>query len=341
MAPKIVYQTLQWDSGGIYNREVTFKLENYGLIKMIFLIFEVRPNANSSYPTPSSPYLIQDVALESFGNPIAHNTTSYILGRMDELDTDLYNQVVDGCNFTSPFDQQRTQTVSLPLFFWCIDNQHLDAFKYPNLTLRCRTKPSIEAMGFGIPLRDLNIKMKVFYDQPGSKMYGQPNIEPYVPGKLKNPYNVFRTITRGLLGTVAGTTYVHTAKLNVPYAVSNIYIMLRKSDDAARKAVVTSVKLSTPTHEIGTFDNITNYFLNEKNSANSGNTFAIQLANRYSKQNDYLNFNGTQNPTLAEISYKPEVAGVWDLYIAFEYYSNIVESDGMLFEDNTRSFVRG
>lgn len=334
MAPKIIYQQPQQDSGGIYNRETVFKLENYGLIKMIFLIFEVRPNAVSAYATPSSPYLIQDVSLESFGNPIAHNTTSYILGRMDELDTDLYNQVVDGCNYSEPFDQQRLNVVSLPLFFWCIDNQLLDPFNYPSLTIRCRTKASFDDMGFSIPLRDMNVKMKVFYDQSSSNLYK-------IPKQLKSSYNVFRTITSGLVGDVAGATYTHISKLNVPFEVCNVYMMLRLSENARTKGVITSVKLGTPTHEIGTFDNITNYFLGEKNSANSGNTFAIQLANRYAKRNDYMNFNGQQNPTIAEITYKVDLVGTYNLYIAFEYYSNIVESDGMLFEDNTRSFVRG
>lgn len=330
MAPKIIYQNPQWDSGGFYNREVTFKLENYGLIKMIFLVFEARPNVVSAYASPSSPYLIQDAALESFGNPIAHNTTSYILGRMDELDTDLYKQVVDGCNFVDPFDQQRIQVVSLPLFFWCIDNQHLDTIKYPNLTLRCRTKASFEDMGLTVALRDLNIKMKVLYDQ-------QPT---YIPKTLKNPYNVFRTITTGVNAEPEiQNTYIQ--KLNVPYEVCNIYMMLRLADNASIKGHIKSVRLSTPTHEIGTFDNITNYFLNEKNSANSGNTFAIQLTDRYKKRDDFMSFNGQQNPTIAEITYTSQLGGLHNLYIAFEYYSNIVEANGMLFEDNTRSFVRG
>jgi len=329
MAPKIIYQNPQWDSGGFYNREVTFKLENYGLIKMIFLVFDATPAAECAHPNPSSPYLIQDVALESFGNPIAHNTTSYILGRMDELDTDLYKQVVDGCNFVDPFNA--AQTVSLPLFFWCIDNQYLDTFKYPNLTIRVRTKADGAQMGLDEDLNALNIRMKVLYEQPHT----------YVPKTLSNPYNVFRTITTGLNAPAANTEYTHIQKLNVPYEVCNIYMMLRLADNASIKGQIKNVRLSAPTHEIGTFDNITNYFLNEKNSANSGNTFAIQLTDRYKKRDDFMSFNGQQNPTIAEITYTSQLGGLHNLYIAFEYYSNIVEANGMLFEDNTRSFVRG
>lgn len=329
MAPKIIYQTPQWDSGGIYNREVVFKLEQYGLVKMIFLVFECTPDAAADYPLPSSPYLIQNVALESFGNPIAHNTTSYILGRMDEVDVDLYNQMADGCNFKGTFDS--AQTVSLPLFFWCIDGQMLDTFKYPNLTIRCQTKSSALQMGLTEELVAMNIKLKVLYDQP-SKGVG-------IPRELKNPYNVYR-ITVPSIRSITDAVETRTVKLNVPYEVCNLYFMLRLEDNAAVKGIVKSVKLSTPTHEIGVFDDITNYYLGERNSANSGNTFAIQLASRYAKRDDYLNFNGSQNPTLAEVSFIGG-AGNYTLFVAFEYYSNIIESDGMLLEDNTRSFVRG
>lgn len=330
-SPKIITQVPQWDSGGIYNREVVFRLEQYGLVKMIFLIFEVTFQAGSTVPSPTTPYLISDVALESFGNPIAHVTTSYTLGRMDELDTDLYNQVLASSTISGPFGTAKT--ASLPLFFWAIDNQRIDTFKYPNLTIRCRTKSSAAAMGVSLDLSAMNIKMNVLYDQKRAV--------DYVPVSLENPYNVYRIIKRNLPVSVVNTEYTAQVKINVPFEVSNMYLMLRKASNAITKGVIHSVKLSTPTHVIGTFSSITNYFLNERNSANSGNTFAVQLANRRKKRDDYLTFNGTENPTLAEITYSCSVAEPFDLYIALEYYSTVVFKDDMLVEEVSRSFVEG
>lgn len=337
MAPKIVYQNPQQDSGGVYNREVVFNLEQYGLVQMIFLIFEatINPVATPgagpvSLPAPVSPYLIQDVSLESFGNPISHVTTSYTLGRFDELDKDLYDQVNNGCNFPQSFNAVQTQTASLPLYFWCIDGQKLDTFKYRNLTIRVRTKGSPESVGLtNGTLDSLGIKMKVFYDQQKVP----------VSVELKNPYNVYRTITE--ISNVAAGTNTFITKLNVPYKICNLFFMLRKTENAEAKVGIRSIRLSTPTHVIGTFDDITNYYLGEKNSANSGNTFAIQLSSRYSSREEHMNFNGQENPTIAEITFVSADTDSLSLYSAFEYYSNIVESDGMLLEDNTRSFVRG
>lgn len=331
MAPKFITQVPQWDSGGIYNREVVFKLEQYGLVKMIFLVFEVTFQAGSTVPSPTTPYLISDVSLESFGNPIAHSTTSYILGRMDELDTDLYNQVLSSSTITGPFGTAKS--ASLPLFFWAIDNQRLDTFKYPNLTIRCRTKDSAAAMGVNLDLSAMNIRLNVLYDQTSTA--------DYVPRALSNPYNVYRLIVRDLPVAATNTEYQTTVKINVPFEVTNMYFMLRKASNSITKGIISSVKLSTPTHVIGTFNSITNYFLNEKNSANSGNSFAIQLADRYKKRDDFLTFNGAENPTLAEVTYSCGVAEPFDLYIALEYYSNIVFKDDMLVEEVTRSFVRG
>lgn len=336
MPQKILYQSPQHDNYQVLGKDVVFKLENYGLIKMIHLIFEVIPQIiieginvitpSLTVPIPSSPYLIENVELQSYGNTIANLSTSYILGRYDEMDSDLYKQVLDGSNLPSPLT--KAATVSLPLFFWTIDNQMLDTFKYPNLTIRATTKSKLSEMGFTLgTLNAINIKLKVVYDQQPMLMYK--------PVALKNPYNIYRSVMP--VPYLATST---TVKLNVPFKVCNLYFMMRAQLYGNIKKQIDSIKLTSPTGEIGTYDGLTNYFLGEKNSANFSNTFAIQLHSRYDNSGEYLVINGQQNPLIAELSFSALAADFY-LYICYEYYSNIVEGDnGMLIEDNTRSFVR-
>lgn len=330
MPTKILYQIAQMDNGAVFNKEVNFRLENYGKIKMMFLIFEVNlsstPPESLAVPFPSSPYLIESVDLQSFGNTIASLNTSYLLGRYDEEDQDLYKQILEGSNLPSPL--LTTGTVSLPLYFWTIDGQVLDTYKYQNLTIRCTTKSSLAEMGMagnGV-ISSLNVKLKVIYDQQ--------SMERYTPVTLKNPYNVYRYSSIIPIDSTSASI-----KLNVPYKVCNLYFMLRSVVNAKTKKQINSIKLTSPTGEIGTYDGISNYYLGEKNSANMSNTFAIQMHSRY-KEDEYMSINGQQNPLIAELTFGLLEAN-YKLYVSYEYYSNIVESsDGMLIEDNTRSFVR-
>lgn len=330
MPQKILYSHAQYDNNQVLGKDVTFRIESVGLIKMLHLIFEVipeGPDSSLTVPIPSSPYLIENVELQSFGNPIANLSTSYILGRFDEMDSDLYRQVLDGCNLPSPLKTKAT--VSLPLFFWCIDNQMLDVFKYQNLTVRVTTKSKLSEMGFTLgTLSAINIKLKIVYDQ-------QP-MQLYKPVTLKNPYNIYRSVVAVPISSTSAIV-----KLNAPYKVCNLYFMMRAQLYGNIKKQIDSIKLSSPTGEIGIYDGISNYYLGEKNSANFSNTFAIQLHSRYNNEGEYLAINGQQNPLIAELSFSALAVDFY-LYVCYEYYSNIVEADnGMLLEDNTRSFIRG
>lgn len=318
----------QMDNYQIYNKEVQFTLENYGLINMMFLEFTAQAGGATNYPYPSSPYLIKDVSLNSFGNPIAHITTSYTLGRLDELDSDLYQQIIQGSTFNR--DLTTSQSISLPLFFWVIDGQKLDTKKYPNLTIRATTKDSYTDMGFSSGLTSLSVRLKVIYDDP--KLYKEV--------ALKNSYNVFR-VKYPITSTVEGSNDF-IIKINNPYKVSNMYFMLRKTSSAKIKGEITKIELSTPQGSIGIYDDLTNYYINKKNSANFSNTFAIQLADRYKQEEDYFQLTGQNNPMIAKITFNIAggLSGAYDLFVASEYYSNIVESNGMLLEDVKGSFVR-
>lgn len=328
MPQKIIYQSPQMDNGQIYNKEVQFTLENYGLINMMFLEFTAQAAGSTNYPYPSSPYLIKDVSLNSFRNPIAHITTSYTLGRLDELDSDLYQQIIQGSTFNG--DLTASQSIALPLFFWAIDGQKLDTRKYPNLTIRATTKDSYTDMGLSSGLSSLSIRLKVVYDDP--KLYKEV--------VLKNPYNVYR-VKYPITSTVEGTNEI-TVKINNPYKVSNMYFMLRKSSSAKIKGEINKIELSGPQGSIGIYDDLTNYYINKKNSANFSNTFAIQLADRYKVQEDYFQLTGQNSPLIAKITFNiaTGVSGAYDLFVASEYYSNIVESDGMLVEEIKGSFIR-
>jgi hypothetical protein len=200
-----------------YNNETLFRLENFGLIKMMFLIFDAYSSDASdvAIPLPSSPYLIESVTLESEGSPIGRVDTTYTLSRLDELSEDLYKQVGDGCNFPNPLDES-TARVSLPLYFSAIDGHVIDALKYTNLWVRCLTRSDFASMGLDKSITITDTKLRIIYDQPRT----------YVPIPLKIDYNSYPL---NKISLVAGSTE-YTVKMNVPYDISNIYFMIdRKS----------------------------------------------------------------------------------------------------------------
>jgi hypothetical protein len=328
MPPKIIYANEQMTNYQTYNRNSLFTIEPYGLVNMMFIEFTIKAKVGSiTFPAPTSPYLIKDVSLESFGSSFSRVTTSYTLGRMDEEDSDLYSQIISGAtcigaNLSGP------QKVTLPLYFYVIDRQKLDARKYKNLQVRLTTKDTVLDMGFsGGDVEILDVRLKIMYDDP--KLYTEIS--------LKNSYNVYRVteiIDAGALENVV------SIKLNNPFVISNIYFMIRKNTTASIKGLIKSIKLTYPNNEIGIYDNQSNYYLNKTNSANFGNTFAIQLASRYKREQDYFQPTGQNAPLIAEITYTVTITGDYKLFIASEYYSNIVESDGMLLEDINGSYIR-
>jgi hypothetical protein len=327
MAPKIIYQVPQQDNGKMFDREVLFKLEAYGLIKMMFLLFDVVPNGLTNYVLPTSPYIIQNVFLESSGNPIANLTSSYLMGRFEELERDNYDEIKEGASPIGAFNA--LTTLSLPLFFWTIDRQMLDPFKYPNLTIRATTKSTYQQMAFSIAPLSMNIRLKVIYEHMA------PGMALYKPVELKNPYNAYRTTFP--VGFPSTRT---TVKLNTPFKACNLYFMIRPTENSILKSEIKSITLASPTGIIGTFENRNNYYIGKTNSANYGNVFAIQLGSRYSIEDDqYLQFNGQQNPMIATIEHQSTGAPS-TLFVVHEYISNIVQKDGLLLEDITGYFVR-
>lgn len=328
MPDKIIMEVPQWDNYQTYNKDCSFKIENYGLIKMLFLEFTVT-GTGQTFPTPSSPYLVKDIALESFGSPVCHVTTSYMLGRIDESPSDIYNQIVTGASFSGA-NLSGTETVSLPLYFFVIDGQKFDARLYKNLTVRVRTKDNYSEMGFSGNITIDSIRLKVVYEDP----------KLYVTMPLKHSYNVYREVFDIVSTQIAPNLNVASVKINNPYIISNLYFMIRKSSNAAIKGLIKSIKLTYPNNEIGVYDNSTNYSLNSTNNANMGNSFVIQLADRYKKGSDYFQPTGQNAPLIAEITYSVSDVNSYKLYVASEYYSDLVETDGMIIEQTKGSMLR-
>lgn len=329
MPQKIIYQTPQYDSSGTFNRNCVFKLEEYGLLEMIFVEFTLQ-GTGQTYTTPTSPYLIKDVSLESYGNRISHVTTSYTLGRLDELQTDIYNQVVAGANLTGA-ELTAAQTITLPLYFFAIDGQKLDTRRYKNLSVRVVTKDNHIEMGFNGNITINSIRLKMIYQDP----------KLYVETPLKNFYNVYREIREITSIEVGPNTNVERVLINNPYKVSNLYFMIRKTLNGAIKGQINSIKLIYPNNEIGIYDNKTNYTLNSTDNANLGNTFAINIGSRYKLGADFVEATGQQVPLIAEITYVVADVNTYKLYIACEYYSDIKEGpDGMIIEETPGSFLR-
>jgi len=330
MPSKIIYEVPQQDSSGTYNRHAVFKIQNYGLVKMLFLEFTVT-GTGQTFTTPSAPYIIKDVSLESFGNPIGHVTTSYTLGRIDESQKDVYDQIVAGSTFTG-LNLNGTQTVSMPLYLSLIDKQKLDARKFKNLTVSVRTKDSFVEMGFSGNVTLESVRLRVVYEDP----------KLYIESPIKHSYNVYRETIDITSENITPNANTQIIKINNPYIISNLYFMIRKANNGADKGLIRSIKLTYPNNEIGIYDIQTNYSLNSTDNANFGNTFAINIADRYIKGSDYFQPTGQNNPLIAEITYLvADAPAAYKLYVASEYYSELVEGpDGLLIEETPGSMVR-
>lgn len=326
---KIIYANPVQDNYQTLGKNCVFRLDdsNYGNISMMFLIFTLS-GTGQNYVVPTSPYLIKDVALESYGNPIAHVTTSYTLGRFDEQDYDLYNQIISGASL-SGLTLTTAQTISLPLYLFCIDSQKLDTRKYKNLSIRLITKDNFEDMGFSSAISIDKVQLKIVYDAPSA----------YVPIELGPSYNVYRTIDTVTADALSNNTY--TLRVNEKFDVSNIYFMLRKTTTASLKGSIKSIKVTFPNNEVGIYDSLTNYYLNKQNSANYSNTFALQISDRFKKPKDgYYTSNAQNCPLIFEITYDVSSIGDYKLYVAYEYYSTIKEGkDGILIEEFNGSVI--
>lgn len=312
--PKSLVKTLeqmpQWDNNAIYNKHCTFKLESYGLIKMLFLKFTIDTDLASNFPIPTSPYLIDDVSLLSNGIPFAKINTTYTLARIDRLTgSSLYDQMVNACTvqedpLVSP------QTVSLPLFFYAIDGQMINPSDYQNLTVSVRTKGSRQAMGFDEDLTRMDIKLFMVFEQ----------METYPSYSLKNSYNIAQDVT--VIPAGRSTTVV---KLNNPSEITSLIFMLRKQSDNGSIGVINNVKVDCPTGNIGTFDNLTNFSLNSSVGVNNGSTFQIDFT-------EYIKANKNMFPLICTVSHVSTGIDAYNLFVTYEYTSTIVNNNGFLFE---------
>ena len=306
---KTVEQQPQQDNYAIYNKQCTFKLENYGLIKMLFLKFTIDTDLVSSFPIPTSPYLINDVSLNCNGMSIARANTTYTLSRIDRLKgTSLYDQMINACTIQED-PWVGPQTISLPLFFWPIDGQMFNPADYQNLTVSVITKTSKEAMGFEEDLTLNNIKLFTIYEQ----------MESYVKKPLKNSYNITQDLTR-----VASGVSRTIVKLNNPSEILSLNFMLRKVSNGGVIGIINSVVVDCPTGNIGTFDNLTNFDLNTSVGKNDGSTFQIDFS-------EYIKSNRNMFPLICTVNHAT-TGEAYDLYTTYEYRSVILEENGFMLE---------
>ncbi len=291
----------QWANGQIYNDEMVFTVENYGHIKMMFLLFSVTPSVNSSYSSPTSPNLFQNVQLESNGVPIARMTTTSCLARIDNNQLN-YDKIISATTLVPPFNS--VQTVSLPLYFWCFDGQELDTSKYTNLQVRVRTKASFSAMGFNNGLSGLSAKLRTVYCQENHSAELQ----------LSKAYNVYSPFEYSL---ATGTTK-HNLSVSVPFNIRAIFMMIRYT--GRLKGNINGVVLKKPNGKTYTYNDNTDYFLNSVRGDVDGNTFSIIIDNTEI-------FNGTKAPLSMEVTYDTLTANA-TLYVSYEYNSEIIENKG-------------
>lgn len=324
---KSVYAYPVQDNRKIFNKEVLFKLQNFGKVKTVFLELDLACNISTgitSAPVPFGPFVIKEVALESFGMPIARVTTSYTIARIGELSFDISDQLNKAANVNTPLTT--VQRVSFPLYFWAFDGNVLDTEKYKNLTIRMTTKDSKEDMGTDRALTTLDARLKVVYQTVGLPMEMDSD----------KSYNIIRL--KESVSAASGAN-VFTAKLSCPFKISNLYFMLREESNAKNQATISSIVLSSPQGEIGEFTSLSNYYIGVQDVDNLLETFAIQLGQR--KDRDaFLEMNGQNNPTRAVISFTSTVATVYTLYIVYEYYSTVIESEGRLLEDTPGELYR-
>lgn len=305
----VIDQTPQWDNQQIYNKECLWTIENYHRIKMMYIVFELAP-INATTPTvirPTSPFLIENVQLESNGVPIARVSTTSTMARIDMTNSNLYQRILNGCNITGLFDSSRT--ISLPLFFWPIDNQELDTRIYQGLTVRLRTKASFTEMGFSSGLGSLNAKLRVLYTQD----------LPLLPLDLKQSYNIYENLKY----LVTSTSSSYSVMVSVPYNVIRIFALIKNNTDKLFYNI-DRIVVTKPNGKRYVFDEKTNYYLNDVNGANDGSSFVININDLHQDASEI--FNRNKAPLNLLFEYTPNVAGNGTLNLAFEYRSDIQEN---------------
>lgn len=312
----------------VYNNETVHVIENLGHVTMLFLKIQIAASASTTFSTPTSPYLFEEIYLESSGNKLARISTLYTLSRINEfVGHSLFDEIINASTLVTPFDTT-VQTITLPLFFFAIDGQAIDLNTYPNLTVRAITKTQSD-MPFNNSLNSLNVNLFAKYRQLA------------VPKslKFKNEYNMYQ-VSPITLPVALGTTDVRF-KLNVPFDVINMFFMIRKTSSPSNLGLINSVTVDCPTSNIGFYDNLTNYDLQKTTGTNEGSTYAIPFGSRIkSEQDTYLKLNGNMNPILCIMNYTLSAAVEYKLFVCIEYTSYIDLADGIAVEIVKESFVK-
>lgn len=313
----------QWDNGTILNKNCVFRLENYGLVKMMFLKISVVPDGATDYPIPSSPYIFENIFLECNGVAFARVNTTYNLSRIDDLqNTGLYNKILNSSSFSGTFDS--TQEISLPLFFYVIDGQRFNVSDYDNITIRAITKSSIASMGLSVEPLSITVKLLTIYDQFKAEP-PKMTLKNYSQGERGGAlsYNITSETH-----TVANLDTSKTIKLNNQSKVKSLRFMIRTNANAGIAVLIDRVKLRYTNGTEADYNNLTNFNFSSTGGTNDGKIFKIEM-------NSYTKINGNMNPTSATVYFSSLYTAT--LYVVYEYYSEIIEEGRMLMETFSES----
>lgn len=314
---RIIKQGPQQISGGaVYDKQALFKLENYDLLKMLFIEFEITPSALCTFPIPASPYLIENVILESNGAPIARVNTNYSLSRIDRANNTLKSQFDKAINLVGPFST--VQTCRLPLFFWVIDGQQLDLNLYKDLYIRVFTKSGYQQMGMSVDISSINMTL--------SQTTMQTNTFGY-DSKLKIPmeldfsksYNFYQAQSY----TLANGSTSYRVNLNVPFYAITLMFMIRGNTNAAIKGDITNIAIKRNNGIRNEYSSSDNFYLNKVYGENEGSVFNIH----YNEIEKDMAIKSNQNngPVVAELTFAA-LGQESTLFIGYEYLSDIKQN---------------
>ncbi len=315
---RIIDSSPQWSNyAPVFGNETIFKVENWGLIKSMFLKFTVVPPSAIDFALPTSPYIIENVFLESNGIAFARVNTTYTLSRIDSLSgSGLYNRIIAASSISGTFDS--VQTISMPLFFFAIDGQVFDPSTINNLTVRVTTKSSAAAMGFSGDPTSISVKLTTIYDQGSSA--SRLSCPP-----LKNFYGI--TQDQYAVSAVSSQSIVSLAN---PSKVKSLIFMIRRNANGSTIAPISSVKLRFSDGSESSFDNLTNYNINgPQDGTNDGSTFKVSL--------DYLKMNRNMNPVQATVNYSALYEST--LFVVYEYISELLIENGNVLETFTQRII--
>lgn len=302
-----------WDSGTVFNKNTSFIVENYGLVKMFFLLITVVPDGATVYPSKTAAYIIENVFLECNGVPFCRANTTYTLHRIDATKSSgLFDKLERSTTLQGTFDS--VQTIALPLFFCVIDQKTFEVANYDNITVRVTTKANKEAMGFSIDPLSLSFKLSTNYDQ----IIGKSSIS----SELKDTYN----ITSESYPILALETS-KSIKLGNPSKCKSLIFMIRANSTARIAVSINSIKIRFTNGQEKTYSNLTNYNFSNIYGDNDGTIFTIDY--------DYLKLNGNMNPVECTVYF----ASLYDatLFVVYEYHSIIMNKGKMLMESFEQS----